>query len=375
MDGSWSYWSLFATAGSQLCSGCARELMEAPLEQHPALGSHQSSGEQPCVIPSPAWQEHPGIRASLTWFWSLGGTERMVLLSTSPMRNSDTLWGEEQGWIQHSDTGCLQGMAAQTPLRAAEGHGDGLHCLLELPLVCLVVGFIVETWRWGNMEALLPQAPVSVSAERPARSCCYQRGLWGWGESREQWGGSSLWTMDFSSTVVSLSFFPGLTSLTASLGSCFCLFPLLRAAGKVLLDLFHCLPCLMAPPGPSPSRMNSSRRALARSQMRNHHQQQELGLTVLGRLPYHETPATRAPGQSLGQPLGVGRGLLRAHGMSLVAALLPSCPLRLLLGVQEATGDSGGCAVPVVGAAAPSPWVRAAGSGAQLGSDLPDPSP
>lgn len=29
--------------------------------------------------------------ASPTWFWSLGGMERMVLLSTSPMRNSDTL--------------------------------------------------------------------------------------------------------------------------------------------------------------------------------------------------------------------------------------------------------------------------------------------
>lgn len=101
------------------------------------------------MILSPTWWEHPGIRASLTWFWSLGGMERMVLLSTSPMRNSDTLWGEEHGWAQlrDSDAGCLWGMAAQTPLRAAEGHGNGLHGLLELPLVRLIVGFVVETWR------------------------------------------------------------------------------------------------------------------------------------------------------------------------------------------------------------------------------------
>lgn len=88
----------------------------------------------------------PGLRASLTWFWSLGGMERMVLLSTSPMRNSDTLWGEEHGWTQHSDTGwlpkllyklpnipwLLQGMVTQTPfptlpnsqrLLAAPGNG------------------------------------------------------------------------------------------------------------------------------------------------------------------------------------------------------------------------------------------------------------
>lgn len=73
----------------------------------------------------------------------------MVLLSTSPMRNSDTLWGEEHGWVQHrdNDTGCPQGMAAQTPLRAAEGHGDGLHGLLKLPPVRLIAGFVVETWR------------------------------------------------------------------------------------------------------------------------------------------------------------------------------------------------------------------------------------
>lgn len=75
--------------------------------------------------------------------------ERMVLLSTSPMRNSDTLQGQEQGWAQHgdSDTGCPQGMAAQSPLRAAEGHSNGLHGLLELPLVRLIVGFVVEAWR------------------------------------------------------------------------------------------------------------------------------------------------------------------------------------------------------------------------------------
>lgn len=51
------------------------------------------------------------------------------------------------GFSTGTVTGCLQGMAAQSPLRAAEGHGDGLHGLLELPLVCLIVGFVVETWR------------------------------------------------------------------------------------------------------------------------------------------------------------------------------------------------------------------------------------
>lgn len=53
--------------------------------------------------------------------------------------------------------------------------------------------------------------------------------------------------MDFSSAAVSPSSFPGLTSLSASLGSCFCLFPLLKAAGKVLLELFHGLPCSSRP--------------------------------------------------------------------------------------------------------------------------------
>lgn len=49
----------------------------------PGLGP----GAQSRHIPRPArWEP-----ASLTWFWSLGGMERMVLLSTSPMRNSDTL--------------------------------------------------------------------------------------------------------------------------------------------------------------------------------------------------------------------------------------------------------------------------------------------
>lgn len=226
-----------------------------------------------------------------------------------------------------------------------------------------------------------PVATSSCPCLRCASSCWYQRVLWGWGESREQWEGSSLWTMDFSSTEVSPSFFPGLMFLTASLGSCFCLFPLLRAAGKVLLDLFHCLPCLMAPSDPSPSRINSFRRALTRSQMRNHHHhQQEPGLTALGRLPHHGTPVARAPGQTLGQLFGVGRALLQSHslpplsGTSPMAALLPSCPLWLLL-VQEATGDSEGCAVTVVGAATPSLWVTVAGGGAQLGSDLPDPTP
>lgn len=135
--------------------------------------------------------------------------------------------------------------------------------------------------------------------------------------------------MDFSSTVISPSFFPGLTFLTASLGSCFCLFPLLRAAGKVLLDLFHCLPCLTAAPDPSPNRMNSSRRALTHSQMRNHHhQQQELGLTALGRLPHHRTLVVRAPGQTLGQLFGVGRGLLQAHSLPSLCGTTswqPSC--------------------------------------------------
>lgn len=42
--------------------------------------------------PLPGTSRDPTVGGrSLTWFWSLGGMERMVLLSTSPMRNSDTL--------------------------------------------------------------------------------------------------------------------------------------------------------------------------------------------------------------------------------------------------------------------------------------------
>lgn len=53
------------------------------------------------------------------------------------------------GW---GDNGIRQGTfsrgrLAKSPLRAAEGHRDGLHSLLELPLVRLIVGFVMETWE------------------------------------------------------------------------------------------------------------------------------------------------------------------------------------------------------------------------------------
>lgn len=60
------------------------------------------------------------------------------------------------------------------------------------------------------------------------------------------------------------------------------------------------------------------------------------------------------------------------------ASWQPRChpvPCGCCGGVQEAVGDSQGCAVPVVGAATPSPWVTAPGAAAQLGYDLPDPAP
>lgn len=62
---------------------------------------------------------------------------------------------------------------------------------------------------------------------------------------------SSQWMMDLQGLCTS-PFLPGLTSLPAPLGSRFCLLPLPRAAGKVLLtvNLFHCLHCLTAPPEP-----------------------------------------------------------------------------------------------------------------------------
>lgn len=53
----------------------------------------------------------------------------------------------------------LCGTPAPKPLRAAEGHRDGLHGLLELPLVRLIVGFVMETWMWGR-----GRSPVTVTA-------------------------------------------------------------------------------------------------------------------------------------------------------------------------------------------------------------------
>lgn len=164
--------------------------------------------------------------------------------------------------------------------------------------------------------------------------------------------------MDFSSTVVSPSFFPGLTFLTASLGSCFCLFPLLRAAGKVLLDLFHCLPCLMAPPEPSPNRMNSSRRAFTAVKQettttsRNWGQEHLAGSHTMG----HQQPGLlgRPRVSSLGwggvcskptpsQPhVGPASWQLSCHPVPCGCSWVQQ---------QEAVGDSEGCAMPVVGAA------------------------
>lgn len=40
-----------------------------------------------------------------------------------------------------------RGQLAKSPLRAAEGHRNGLHGLLELPFVRLIVGFVMETWK------------------------------------------------------------------------------------------------------------------------------------------------------------------------------------------------------------------------------------
>lgn len=63
--------------------------------------------------------------------------------------------GQGEGWrcvLAGGDNGVHQGTfsrgrLAKSPLRAAEGHRDGLHGLLELPLVRLIVGFVMETWE------------------------------------------------------------------------------------------------------------------------------------------------------------------------------------------------------------------------------------
>lgn len=73
-----------------------------------------------------------------------------------------------------------RGWWAKSPLRAAEGHCDGLHSLLELPLVRLIVGFIMETWKGGDVGAPSLQAPVPILG----RTCQLLPGsalLWGWG--------------------------------------------------------------------------------------------------------------------------------------------------------------------------------------------------
>lgn len=57
----------------------------------------------------PRGEQHPQVDAEcptpmLTWLESPGGTARSVLLSTSPMRNSDTLQGQRVSTQRHMDT-------------------------------------------------------------------------------------------------------------------------------------------------------------------------------------------------------------------------------------------------------------------------------
>lgn len=90
---------------------------------------------------------HPTL---LTWLGSPGGTDRRVLLSTSPMRNSDTLQGRA-GQGECRDT-CGPGPPSLAPAaprhsRATEGDSDGLQGLLKLPLVRLIVALVMEGWR------------------------------------------------------------------------------------------------------------------------------------------------------------------------------------------------------------------------------------
>lgn len=76
--------------------------------------------------------------------------------------------GRGQGWALAGGGGLrgvlLCGTPGQKPLRAAEGHCDGLHGLLELPLVRLIVGFVMEAWTWGK-----GRSPVTVTTSaRPS---------------------------------------------------------------------------------------------------------------------------------------------------------------------------------------------------------------
>jgi len=94
-------------------------------------------------------------------------------------------WGE--GWrcvLASGDNAVPQGTfsggsLARSPLRAAEGHCDGLHGLLELPLVRLIVGFVMETWKRGSEAALSPRVP--VSGRRSCRLPPVSALPWGWG--------------------------------------------------------------------------------------------------------------------------------------------------------------------------------------------------
>lgn len=71
----------------------------------------------------------------LTWLGSPGGTDRRVLLSTSPMRSSDTLQGG-LGQCQEAHGPLMPHPTLRAPhSRAAEGDGDGLQGLLKLLLV------------------------------------------------------------------------------------------------------------------------------------------------------------------------------------------------------------------------------------------------
>lgn len=62
---------------------------------------------------------------SLTWFWSLGGMERMVLLSTSPMRNSDTLRQRNMAGLSRGGTGSDKQGCHPAPQGPGKGQGSG----------------------------------------------------------------------------------------------------------------------------------------------------------------------------------------------------------------------------------------------------------
>lgn len=63
-----------------------------PAPQETATAPHPGR-TQACPPTAPAWPRAASRPPLLTWLGSPGGTDRRVLLSTSPMRNSDTLQG------------------------------------------------------------------------------------------------------------------------------------------------------------------------------------------------------------------------------------------------------------------------------------------